>query len=200
MKKILFVVSHLGSESSSLCDILNNNPRIQVYNTGAIYNYIEAGLALVTQPHKCDTTAAIWAEELLHNHRFGHHCFYRWAQFVYLIQDARRSLHSMQPTNPVTANINFRYYIYRLRRICEMARQTPGAMLLTSLGNLNPLERYLNLKKPLCQHVSVPVELCRFVTTEQVRKAQESFERHYYYLRNQDLVMPNLQSSLDSKS
>lgn len=69
-----------------------------------------------------------------------------------------------------------------------MARKTPGAVLLTNLTNLKPLEGYLNLQEPLVGTQATPVELCRFVTTEHIRKAQESFERHYYYLRNLALL------------
>ena len=188
MKKILFVVSHLGSDNSSLCDILGANPLVQFYNTKWVYDQMDKGLALVSQPHKCDTKAAIWADKLLHNHRLCHKCFYEWAQFVYVIKDARHSLHAMNPPDNKTADINFRYYIYRLRRICEMARKTPGAVLLTNLTNLKPLEGYLNLQEPLVGTQATPVELCRFVTTEHIRKAQESFERHYYYLRNLALL------------
>jgi hypothetical protein len=188
MKKILFVVSHLGSDSGSLCEILHANPLVQFYNTKVIYSHIDVGLALASQPHKCDTTAAIWADELLHNHRLCHKCFYQWAQFVYVIKDARHSLHAMQPTDSKTADINYRYYVYRLRRICEMARKTPGAVLLTNLTNLKPLEGYLNLQEPLGEVSVNAVNPCKFVTPEHIRKGQESFERHYYYLRNLDLL------------
>lgn len=188
MKKILFVVSHIGSDSSSLCDVLQANPLIQFYNTKIIYDRMEVGLSLVSRPHKCDTTAAIWAEELLSNHRLCHNCFYKWAQFVYVIKDARHSLHAMQPPDAKTADINFRYYGYRLRRICEMARKTPGAVLLTNLTNLKPLEEYLNLQESLGEVAPNSIEPCKFVTPEHIRKAQESFERHYFYLRNLDLL------------
>ena len=189
MNKILFVVSHLGSDSSSLCNILNAVPQIQFYETKIIYNHTDAGLSLVARPHKCSIPAAIWAEELLYNHRLCHRCFYQWAQFIYVIKDAKHALHSMQPSDSNVAASNFRYYVYRLRRICEMARQTPGAILLTNLVNLKPLEGYLNLTEPLGEVSRSPViEPCKFVTPEQVRKGQESFERHYYYLRNLELI------------
>jgi len=189
MRKILFVVSHLGSDSASLCDILGANPQVQFYNTKAIYDRMEIGLSLVAKPHKCDKKAAIWADELLSNHRLCHKCFYKWAQFVYVIKDARHSLNTMRPSDAKTADINFRYYCYRLRRICEMARKTPGAVLLTNLTNLKLVEEYLKLQEPLgAAMISPAAEPCKLVTPEHIRKGQESFERHFYYLRNLDLV------------
>jgi hypothetical protein len=87
-----------------------------------------------------------------------------------------------------------RYYTYRLRRICEMARRTPGAVLLTwddmITGRGFPLlEKYLHLKEPLVNEEKLwpQAQSNANVTSAIIDQAQHSYERYFYYLRNLNL-------------
>ena len=85
-----------------------------------------------------------------------------------------------------------------------MAKQSPGAVFLTWQdlldGQGQPLiENYLNLKEQLNTGIfpestddNVPIEL--------IEQAQDSYERYYYYLRQQNLQSVNRPSSSSIES
>lgn len=185
MKQVALVVSHVGSGSGAICDALGQNPRLAVFRTGQAYTHPDSLEALTAHPHKDDTAAAIWVDELLYNHSFGYKTLFGMCRFLYIVRESRPSLSEIAQ-GPVRRE-DVRYYTFRLRRIYEMARHTPGAVLLTfediCKGRGSPLiESYLNLKTPL-QPVVQPVTAERHIPAEMLREAQESFERYLYLLR-----------------
>ena len=193
MKKVAFVVSHLGSGSEELVRILNENPRVIIHNTDRSYTHPSDFDWLFDQEHKLDNAAAIYGHCLLHNWSFASKALYEICQFIYLIRPAKPSLNIIQAKN-YTPHTACRYYCFRLRRICEMAKQTPGAVFLTwqdlADGRGQALiENYLNLKDPLSRgSFSEPIDE---MPPELVEKTQDSYERYYYYLRHQNLQSVN---------
>jgi hypothetical protein len=194
MKKIALVVSHMASGSTALCQILDKNPRIQWCRTDLVYNHPDALEVLANQPHKLNNAAAIWLDDVLYNFYFTNKALYPFCKFIYVIREAKPTL-SLLINSKGDAQGMFRYYTYRLRRICEMARQTPGALLLTwedmVTGRGLPLvEDYLYLKQPLINDITLypqaPNNL--FTTSTMVNQAQAAYERYYYYLRNLKLL------------
>jgi len=123
MNKVLFIISHFGSDSSNLCKILEKTSKIQWFITNEIYDHPDALLRLTSRQHKIKNSSAIWMEELLDNHRFSHKEIYKFAKFIYFIRDAKPTFYklAMQESN-FEKIIN--YYTFRLRRIYEMARKS----------------------------------------------------------------------------
>ncbi len=173
IRKVTLVISHEGSGSSELCKSLDRNPRVQWCRSNLIYDHPFILEQIMSIPHKLNNSAAIWMEELLYNFYFTHKRIYEMCRFIYVIREPRSSV------NPL-------YYTYRLRRMCEMARKTPGAVLLTYddiiTGRGFPLlEEYLCLKESI-----MPVDAVKsdFLGSSE---AQKSYERYFYYLKNLNL-------------
>lgn len=193
MKKVTLVVSHALSGSTALCQILDKNPRVQWCRANLVYNHPDVLEVLTSQPHKLSNSAAIWLDDVLHNFYFTHKALYQFCKFVYVIRDAKPTLNLLAKTRGDAPGM-FRYYTYRLRRICEMARNTPGAVLLTwddmlTGRGFSLLKQYLCLKEPLVSDEALfpKTDHNPYVTSAMIEHAQAAYERYYYYLRNLNL-------------
>ena len=199
MKKILFVCSHLHSGSSALCDALNRHPRIQGYKLAARSSY--AGppnlLMLTEQHHKLGNRSAIYMDELLWNHHLSTKAAYKECSFIYVVREPAAVLDLLVGNEKMKPSFAVRYYTYRLRRLCEMAKRTPGAVLLTwddlvENRGISLIQDYLGLKQPVSFD---PVSLSPFkraYSTDlvglQVRsEVDDTYQRYLYYLKNQNL-------------
>lgn len=197
MKKILFVCSHLHSGSSMLCQILNNHPRIQSFNyLSKNYAHPENLIILSNQHHKLANRAAIYLDELLYNYQFSIKSAYKECKFIYLVREPEFVINSLITQQKMKISNAINYYSYRLRRICEMSRETPGAVLLTK-NDLDAgkgkelIEEYLNLKTPLqdflSQNFNDQEKITDLVGHTRLSKVEETFQRYLYYLKNQNL-------------
>lgn len=204
-RQFLFVVSHLGSGYGDLKHILDNNPRIDLQETTISYQhpkdieYIKSfghKLGKITYGDKMVDSSKVYGDILLHNYCFSCKPMYEFCKFIYLIRPASHSIKEILKDKSYISEKAYLYYSYRMRRICEMARNTPGAILLTwgDLQNkrgLDLMQEYLGLIEPL----SVPSGL--FVDPEPtdfpisfIKKIEDCYERHYFYLRSLQLKQP----------
>lgn len=198
MRKILFLSSHLGSGSSVLYKSLNMHPRIQGFKSkeNNVYIHPFSLLSLVNNRHKLHNSSAIYMDELLYNYCLSIKYAYDVCKFIYIIRDAEPTLNWLVENELFKTPLHAqRYYLYRLRRICEMAKRTPGAVVLNyydikNKKGLDKIESYLNLKESIeLQDAKMPDPTSLgFVPTSLVREAEESFEKYWYYLKNQDLI------------
>lgn len=191
MKKVTFLVTHLGSGSGCLTRCLGENPRVQCYQSGLMYTSPYPVQVLTSYEHKCRNSAAIWLDEHVYNYSFCCKELYERCKFIYLIREARGSLEELTGVHLYEAQAAMRHYCYRLRRIAEMARRTRGAVLLThddleAGKGADLIEELLNLKEPLRL---VPPKTARSMTvsTTVVDTAQRCYERYLYKLRQMDL-------------
>lgn len=196
MKRVLFIISHIGSGTDVLFNTLADNPRIQGCRLPLVYTGYPAIESLTKQPHKYETSASIWMEELLFNFSLASKDLYELCSFVFLVREAEPSLNETLKTDWLPFQYSQRgamyYYKYRLRRICEIAKRTPGAVLLTwedlvSGKGLPLMEEYLNLKTPL-KLKGRDWDSKNIVETKYVEEAQRSYERHLWFLRQLNLV------------
>lgn len=196
MKKVVFIASHLGSGSDDLIDILNKNPRCVFHNTNSDYSHPDKLEWMYRYGHKLEGHAsAVYGDHLLFNMTLSCKALYKICKFVYVIRQPRPTLNEIISSprltyNPETAAS---YYAFRLRRICEMAKRTPGSLLLTwdqlASGLAFPvLDRFLNLKQPLKPEYNhfLPSTVDR-VPGPIIRKSEEVFERYFYYLSQLEL-------------
>ena len=151
MKNVVFIVSHLGSGSGALIYLLNQNPRLQIESLAANYAHPLDMEVLTSIAHKNETSAAYWGDHLVFNHQIGHKSLYGLCKFIYLLRPARPTLNEIVAADytPLGA---MRYYCFRLRRMWEMFRRTPGAVLCTHdeavSGKIFPaIEQYLDLSE-----------------------------------------------------
>ncbi len=188
MNTVLFVVSHLGSGSESLVSVLNENPRVQVWGGQMSYRHPSDLNILMARGHKLDNSAAVYGDHLLLNPLFSCKALYEFCKFIYVVRDAKGSLNHMPEREGKFAAM---YYRYRLRRICEMARRTPGAVLLTyedlkSGRGLDLIEDYLVLKTPLSKPQLSPDDKDD-VDSKVWTECQEAYEHYLFYLKHLNL-------------
>ena len=187
MKRIVFLISHVGSDSDKLLQILNENPRVQIVDKGGYYDHPKDLDHFSVQPHKMDGTAAIYGDQLLYNTNFSCVALHSICKFIYLIREAKPSLNENSFHLRKTVE---NYYRFRLRRIYEMASKTPGAVFLTwddaRTGNGLPLiEEYLGLKDSLipCEDL-FPKSVKDHYPFDLVERCQDAYEKYLYRLRN----------------
>lgn len=195
MKNILFLVTHLGSDYPIVFNTLGKNPRIQGFQIGRSYSNMGVVELLTSMPHKLKNSAAIYMDVLLFNYLFSFPPLYNMAKFIYLIREARPTLNQIMLENKYPPDRAFKYYSFRLRRICEMVKRTPNSLILTwdsffQGDGLPMIEEYLDLKDPLKIYNFERVkEVPDVIDPDLVKKAQECYERHFLFLKHQDSVL-----------
>jgi hypothetical protein len=196
MKKILFVCSHLHSGSSILCRILNDHPKIQLSEqVRSNYSSAESLMALSKQHHKLDNRSAIYMDELLYNYQLSTTMAYKECKFIYIVREPDMAISELVARKKMHLPFAIRYYTYRLRRLCEMAKRTPNAVLLTRSDlddgkGMNLIEDYLNLKIPIQPSQEQFKKEKRFtglIGHNHLLEVEETFQRYLYYLKNQNL-------------
>jgi len=199
MKKILFVCSHPYSGSSALWSALNQHPRIQGYNLAARQPYFSPLnlLTLTEQSHKLNNRSAIYMDELLRNHHLSTKVAYKECNFVYVVRESEPVLNFLVGNEKIKPSFAARQYAYRLRRLCEMAKRTPGAVLLTwddlvAGRGLNLIEEYLNLRQPILFDPSLLAPYQHTFTTVLVSPTlrattEDAYQRYLYFLKSQNL-------------
>jgi hypothetical protein len=70
----------------------------------------------------------LYVNEVLYNYQISHKAIYHSCEIVYLIRDPKTSIKFLKPKD---AEYALSYYIFRLRRIYEMTKDTEGAVFLT---------------------------------------------------------------------
>lgn len=195
MKKVCFVVSHLGSGSGDLIKVLDRNPRCEFHNSKAQYDGPDALKWMFLRGHKCRDNSAIYGDHILYNMQLSCKIFYECCKFIYVIRPARPSLNvisSLRETR-YSEQAAASYYRFRLRRMCEMAKRTPDAVLVTwddlAKGRAFPIiESYLGLSKQLSTEYEdfLNDDMDSF-SEHLVGECQDAYERYYYYLNGLNL-------------
>lgn len=188
MRNVLFVISHHGSESMDLVESLNGNPKIVVYNVNGLYGHIDHFENLTSFPHKISDTSAIYGDHLLTNTTYYCEDFYHYCRFIYLLSPAKQALPRIVDIG-YTVDGAQNYYKFRLHRMCEMIKRSPGSIVIPEgmiQTSLPKIEQYLGLKKPL--RYSQKVENSETdIPSEVIDKSQQSYERFLYFIKQQDV-------------
>jgi hypothetical protein len=109
--------------------------------------------------------------------------------FVYFIHHGVGSVNNLVASGRYDVRRAHAYYSFRLRRICEMAARTPGAVLVeqSRCGEaLGLVESYLGLKPPLAVPEFPPD--AADVPLAWRKKADACYERHLYFLKSLPLM------------
>ena len=191
MKRIVFLTSHLCSGVYELMDLLNQNPRIDLRGNGMQYVHPSDLYDLYKLGHKLRNSAAVYGDYLVFNHDLQHKRFYSFSNFIYLVRPARLTLNEIihHPNSTYDEDSAYRYYVYRLRRICEMAKRTPNAVLLTYQNLIDGngfglIDEMLELNQPLIPNPErFQQKSPNTFSSDLIKKAEDSYERHLYFLR-----------------
>jgi hypothetical protein len=182
MKRIILVVSHLGAGSASLCYCLAQNKVIQWMQDGIIYDDpVQSVESILSSKHKYSELVGLYINEVLYNYQISHKKIYQACEFVYLIRNPKTAIKILKPNDSIFA---LNYYIFRLRRIYEMTRETKGAVFLTwedlvsqkgmkyltkkfnlpdtTFEEFKPDKKLFDLPKPMLAEAERAYELCLY--------------------------------------
>jgi hypothetical protein len=172
--------------------ILNDNERIDLTDHLLSYDHPSSLNYLFSLNHKLDNAAAIYGGQILFNKDFSCKAFYDFAKFIYVVRPAKQTLNEIKIGKKEYSELSAcRYYCFRLRRIYEMARSTPGAILLTrddilSQKGLDLIQDMLGLKQVLVPQ-DIPERQVDNFSSQLVDKAQDCYEKYLYHLKQLDL-------------
>jgi hypothetical protein len=190
MKNVLFIISHFGSGSHDLVKVMNRNPIITIETSHGAYYHPDDMNWMFAKKHKWPTASAIYGDHLLLNANFACKSLLTCCKFIYVVRSAKSALNNMREYSQENAAS---YYCFRLTRICELARCTPGAVLLTwddltSGTGFSLIEEYLDLNTQLEPTLEeFTEEDIENVPLEYVQRGQDAYERYLFYLKQLDL-------------
>lgn len=193
MKKTVFVISHLCSGSDALVDSLNKNKLCMILENSIYYDSISSLEKLTNYRHKIgDHPQAVYGDHLLYNFLFSCKRLYEISKFIYVICTPRKCLNKIiDKHKKYNEERALNYYTFRLRRIYEMAKRTPGAVFLTQedLQNENALfiiEKYLGISH--IKDVELKNDETKNIFNEVlIEKAEECYEKYFYKIKNLNL-------------
>lgn len=111
-----------------MCYCLGQTSLIQWVQDGIIYDDPSATESILSTKHKYSKTVGLYVNEVLYNYQISHKGIYKTCEIVYLIRDPKSSIKFVKPKD---AEYALNYYVFRLRRLYEMAKETKGAIFLT---------------------------------------------------------------------
>lgn len=190
MKKVLFLVSHLGSGSDQIYNQLCENIVIQGYQNKNIHKYSNMMdiMYLTESKHKLKTTSRIYMDHLLYNFQFSCKEAYKYCKFIYFIGDPIKTINYLVKDKIYLKKQAVLYYLYRVRRICEMAKRSSDFVFLTpsllrDQNKLNDLQKFLNLKEEIEfkfeDYIYKGKEILSFQEEELLDK---SYEKYLFFL------------------
>ena len=136
MQKVLFLMSHLGSKSNQLHEILKSHPRIDGYETGNIYENYQDIEELQKLPHKLNNVSAVYMDHILYNHHFISKSLCKHCNFIFLIREPRGSLNEIIKLG-YTENNALLYYSFRLHGLYKYFLRSRGNSLFFTFDNIN---------------------------------------------------------------
>ena len=122
------IITHVGAGGSLLSQILNDDLFVNSGRSGLIYNNINVFWEF-RERFKTVKDTDWFIDRLLFNHEFS--CpINNDINFIYLIREPLVPLMNLMKFGYSSTGARD-YYLFRLRRICEMARKSAGSIFLT---------------------------------------------------------------------
>lgn len=183
MKKVLFLTSHVGSGSDALYALLNTEPRIMGYSNNNIYESSIQLLGLTEKKHKLNNSSRIYMDHLIYNYQYSlkpnEH-----VQFIFVVREPEGTIDYLVNRKIFKKNDAKRYYLYRIRRICELLKRNPNSIFITYSNlregkGLDLISEQLGLKTELkfTNEFSVPSgkNVLQLADYENLSKAYEKY-------------------------
>lgn len=129
-----FVVTHVGSGGTVLCRVLSEDLFVRsLGRTGVIYDHPDAlekaRDKIDSVVRKGDRNYNDWyIDKILYNYEFTCKQLYKTCKFIYMVRSPLVPLLTLVSRGSPVSGAET-YYLFRLRRMCEMAVKTGGALL-----------------------------------------------------------------------
>lgn len=141
----LFIVTHLGSGASALCDALSRHPRC-----GRAIRQVYSHANDLAKMKEGNPFSKIYFDKLVYNYQFTCPSLYSQCKFIYVIREPKLVLPYLVHVKGYSARGACRYYAYRLRRLCEMARKTPNKLVSTfDEIDVEKIRKFINVKQSI---------------------------------------------------
>ena len=199
MRKTVFIVSHVGSGYKVLLSTLLRNPRIiPISNQSQNSYYTLFDILNAPIEYSFFNKATYFIDSILYNHLFSAYDAFKFCKFIYLIEQPRYALPRIIQEKSKSNLLNCqRHYLYRIRRMCEMAKRTPNAIFLQGNDLYKPetyniIENYLNLNEKLEIPSLKPDYLSIDCVPQNLLDLSESaYEKYLYFVKQQNLIFVN---------
>lgn len=186
MKKVVLLMSHHGSGSDALYALLDSHPRIQGFQDDSSYDNPVRLVSLTERKHKLSNASRIYMDHLLHNHQY---CLRPdpMVRMVFVVREPECSVDYMVNMKILRRQEAKRYYLYRMRRLCELARRNPGSVFLTYSNlregrGMDLISSHIGLKEalPPLSDLSVPSGK-NVLRIQEYESLSESYEKYLFY-------------------
>jgi hypothetical protein len=157
--KHALVITHVGSGGTLLCRILGTHYQVRsIGETNLCYDHpsiIHSVREIInTTLRERNEHVGWYVDKITNNYNFTCKPLYNVCKFIYMVRNPHIPLATlMQKGYPASGAEN--HYLFRLRRMCEMAVKTGGILLtyedLTSKKAFPLLKNFLNLKSDLTE-------------------------------------------------
>ena len=187
MKKVVFLMSHVGSGSNALYALLASNPRIMGLENDNVYDNQASLITAAERKHKLNNASRMYLDHILYNFQYNLRPD-PWVRMVFLAREPEGSIDYMVNRRIFRRPEAKRYYLYRMRRMCELARRNPNSIFLTYSRlregrGLVELRDYLELKDDLSfsQEFVVPSgKNC--LQLHEYESLSSAYEKYIYYV------------------
>lgn len=128
MKKVLFIMTHLGSGWELLVDKLQENARVHVFNTSRSYHHPDDVRFLTNEIHRQDNSAAIWADVLFFNENFTMKRLAKDYRFIFWSCPFESVVEQLVVKYKYSEDAAESYYNFRLAGMSQYYRRVPGCL------------------------------------------------------------------------
>jgi len=178
----LLVLTHLGSNITTLDNSLNAHPEIAVNASNFIYSS-PLDLRMLRSECAKKKEARIYVDHCFVNHALRTNSLYDTCKFIYFLGEPIMSITRIIKSHNYAPNEALKHYAFRLQRMLAGAKQTTSAVLVTykTLENDTLGERlaeYLHLKSPLKIVEPETPEALPPIEKEAAEKVQAIYDRY----------------------
>jgi hypothetical protein len=182
MKKILFLMSHIGANSNHLHNILTDNSIIDSFKSDTVYEHPDDLNLMLMKRHKNDNAASIYMDELLHNYRLTCKPLCKICQFIFLLGEPKPSINRICSSG-YTIESAVRYYCFRLRGMYEYYLRSGGIFCKLEESELQKITDYLGLRDPLIW--KEPDNSFEDIASySAVKECEDCYDRYLHHLTN----------------
>lgn len=123
-------MSHSGSGSNSLYALLGGHSRIMGIENNNIYQSDMSLFSVSNMKHKLTNSSRMYLDHILYNFQYSLKPNI-WVKMIFLVREPEASIDYMVNRKLFKKSEAKRYYLYRIRRICELAKRNPDSVFLT---------------------------------------------------------------------
>ena len=185
------IITHHKSGYEFLNQVLGKHPRISANHTGFLYGHpidLLKTSKIIEEQNITNRFRQLFADTLLYNHTFTCPALYKLCKFIYLVRSPEAAISEMVASKQYEPDRAVNYYRFRLQRLAQMAKETPGAIMLTwedlNAEGFRLIDNYLGLKMPLnIRNEQVSREFFYEIPENLLRPAEKAYEKYTKRMR-----------------